>query len=213
MEKPKLDREKQIRIFDKQAEAYAKRRYKSDMALWRRQLIADAYGDVLELAVGAGANFSFYRKDVRLTAVDFSSQMMEKAKEAAAEEGIQTKWLLSDVEAIDFPEHSFDTVVSTMSFCSYRDPAAMLAKVNRWCRPGGSILLMEHGRSTSNWIAALQKWIDPLSCKFAGCYQSRDLRSLLAASDLSIRRLESRFMNIVLLVWASPGPEYKEEDR
>jgi ubiquinone/menaquinone biosynthesis C-methylase UbiE len=44
--------------------------------MWRRRLLQEVEGKVLELAVGAGANFPFYPQDVDITAVDFSQQIL-----------------------------------------------------------------------------------------------------------------------------------------
>lgn len=52
-----MDKQKLIRIFDKQATDYARKREDPKQQRWRRNLIGHAEGDVLELAVGAGANF------------------------------------------------------------------------------------------------------------------------------------------------------------
>ena len=206
---PKMDaakqRERRIRTFNKQAPGYERRRKNNDLRVWREQLLASASGEVLELAVGAGANFPFYPPDVQITAVDFSPQMISKAKEAAEDHDLAPRFILCDAEEVDFPDNTFDTIVSTLSFCSYQDPEAMLAKVNRWCKPGGKILLLEHGRSTWKAVATVQKWLNPLVYRIIGCHQSRDIRGLLIQSELVIQRLENHFLNTVSLVWATPG--------
>ncbi|WP_052339642.1 class I SAM-dependent methyltransferase [Gorillibacterium massiliense] len=74
-----MEKAKRIRIFDKQADQYDKSRESLQQKLWRQHLIAHAKGRVLELAVGAGANFPFYPPSVRITAADFSSAMLDKA--------------------------------------------------------------------------------------------------------------------------------------
>ncbi len=52
---------------------------------WRQKLLLDATRNTLEIAVGAGGNFQFYKPDVKVTALDFSPMMIEKAQRAAKE--------------------------------------------------------------------------------------------------------------------------------
>ncbi|MCC3378437.1 class I SAM-dependent methyltransferase [Paenibacillus farraposensis] len=63
---------------------------------------------------------------------------------------------------MNFSDQSYDTIVSTLSFCSYDNPSMVLAKINRWCRPNGQILFMEHGISSNLAISAIQKALNPL---------------------------------------------------
>ena len=67
-----------IRKFNKQAAVYERNTRQRKLGEWRQQLLQDIEGDVLEVAVGAGANFPFYdRNKVNVTAVDFSPEMLE----------------------------------------------------------------------------------------------------------------------------------------
>ncbi len=200
-----MDNTKLIEIFDKQAKRYEKRRRAKAQRKWREKLLADAGGKVLEIAVGAGGNFAFYPSDVEITAIDFSPQMLEKAKAGAAELGIKAEFMLADIEQLDFPEHSFDTIVSTLSLCGYRNPQALLNKLSRWCKPEGLILMMEHGISSNPLYKVTQKAVDPLAYKLAGCYGTRDILGLLDDSNLNVMKSESYLLNTVHLIWAKPA--------
>jgi ubiquinone/menaquinone biosynthesis C-methylase UbiE len=57
-----MKNEKLIRKFDKQAKVYELRRKKRSEKKWREKLIICAKGRVLEVGVGAGANFLFIPK-------------------------------------------------------------------------------------------------------------------------------------------------------
>lgn len=195
--------EEQVRLFDKQANTYAKRRKARTQSVWRNRLLRHAKGDVLEVAVGAGANFPFYRDGINLTAVDFSPAMVGKAEEAAAEQGIDVELVVSDVESLDFSDDSFDTIVSTLSLCSYNDPEQVIHLFNRWCRKEGQILLMEHGRSSFAPIHWVQKRLDSFLYKRIGCYQSRDIEGIVQ-SGLTIMRSERYWFDMVHLIWAKP---------
>lgn len=205
---------KVARKFDRQARLYAKQREQNAMAFYRKKLIPYAHGKVLELAVGAGANFAYYKAGVHVTAVDISPKMLEKAKEGATEAGVQATFQLGNAETMSFPHETFDTVVSTLSFCGYEDPLHMFAQVSRWCKRGGTILLMEHGISSHAFIATLQKWLDPCTKKIIGCHQNRDMMNLIENSPLELVHCENYLKGMLHLVRARPKSRnfYYESD-
>ncbi|MFK7696804.1 class I SAM-dependent methyltransferase [Paenibacillus sp. HJGM_3] len=199
-----MSQDKLIRKFDKQASIYEARRRQRTEREWREKLIRNAKGRVLEVAVGAGANFHYYPKGVDLTAVDFSPEMLNKAKTAAAEYGIRAEFILSDIESLSFPDESFDTVVSTLSLCGYEDPSIVLEAFQRWCKRDGQILLMEHGISSNPLIGGIQTLVNPLFKKVIGCHFNRDMVKILQQSKLKIEKIEHYMLGAVHLVWATP---------
>ncbi|NOU93194.1 methyltransferase domain-containing protein [Paenibacillus sp. LMG 31456] len=199
-----MSKEKLIRKFDKQSKVYEIRRKQQSERKWRSALLRSAKGKVLEVAVGAGANFSFYPKDVEVIAVDFSSEMLSKAKASAAESGIRATFLQTDIEALSFPENSFDTIVSTLSFCGYDNPVQVLKSLSFLCKPGGQILLMEHGLSSNRWIGGTQKMMEPMFKRLVGCHLDRDIMDILQQSNVHVHRMERYIFNTIHLVWASP---------
>ncbi|MEF2245221.1 class I SAM-dependent methyltransferase [Paenibacillus sp. IITD108] len=199
-----MDKQKLIRIFDKQATLYENKKDGPAQKRWRQQLLSHAKGQVLELAVGAGANFPFYPPKVKITATDFSEAMLDKAKKAARLHRIDGHFICSDIENMNFPDHSFDTIVSTLSFCSYDNPLLVLNKINRWCKPGGTLLFMEHGISSNVAVSAVQKTLNPLLYRFYGCHHTRNIMKLVRESGIAIDKTESYWFNMVHLIWAKP---------
>lgn len=199
-----MEKQKLIRIFDKQATQYEKKREDAKQKRWRQHLLSHANGEVLELAVGAGANFPFYPPEVKVTATDFSEAMLEKAKRAAKHHRIDGDFICSDIEEMNFSDQSFDTIVSTLSFCSYDNPLMVLDKINRWCKPNGQILFMEHGISSNLAVSAVQKALNPLLYRVYGCHHTRDIVGLVRESGIKIDKVESYWLNMVHLIWAKP---------
>jgi len=198
------DTNKLARKFNKQATLYDKQRENRKFAPWRRRLMKDASGDILELAVGAGANFPYYPPEVQVTAVDISPKMLDFAQKAAREENVQANFILHDMETLEFPENSFDSIVSTLSFCGYDNPVRMFNQLNLWCKPGGTILLMEHGISMNPILAGAQKLLNPVNHKVIGCHLKRDILALVNESNLHVQRHEEYWKGIFHLIWANP---------
>jgi ubiquinone/menaquinone biosynthesis C-methylase UbiE len=118
----------------------------------RRMLLRRVSGKVLEVAVGTGKNLPYYPPDCRLIALDLSREMLNIARKRTAKLGLGAAFLIVDAEALPFSDKHFDTVVSSLSTCTFTNPVAALEEMARVCRDGGKILLLEHGRSDHEWL-------------------------------------------------------------
>lgn len=193
-----------IETFDRQAKKYDRNRSNGRIDRYRRRIFTQAEGKVLEVAVGAGANFPFYRDDVELTGIDFSPEMLKAARAAVDDHRFSATFIEGDVETAVFEDNSFDTIVSSLSFCAYQDPRTVLDQFQKWCRPEGNILMMEHGLSASRIVAKVQQLIDPISLKFIGCHQNRDIINIVRQSDLELAKQEQHLMGCLYLLWVKP---------
>lgn len=196
---------KRIRKFDRQADLYDRRRARGDDAAMRGRLLRSARGRVLELGVGAGGNFPYYPDNAEITAVDISPAMLERARAANERHyGYRIDFVESDVEQLDVPPHSYDTVVSTLTLCTYDQPVEVLRRIGQWCKPGGRILLMEHGLSTNRLLSFGLKALDPLYSRIAGCHCNRDILQLVTEAGLHVERAERYMAGMMHVLWCKP---------
>ncbi|MDQ0272291.1 class I SAM-dependent methyltransferase [Cytobacillus purgationiresistens] len=199
-----MERNSLIKKFDKQANKYSKRRNNNHANKFRKQIFQDAEGKVLEVGIGSGLNFPFYKGDIELTGVDFSIEMLKTAEDAAKDYLFQTILIEGDVESVDFNENTFDTIVSSATLCAYQNPLSVLNKFQKWCKPEGKILMMEHGISTNKSLAWLQNTLNPLILKFIGCHQNRNIIEIVKKSNLKIIKNERHIAGYLYLIWAEP---------
>ncbi len=142
---------------------------------WRAQLWSwITEGRVLEVGIGTGKNMPFYPKGIDITGIDLSPRMLERAQKRAARLGITPELIVADVQALPFPDHSFDTVVTACVFCSVPDPVLGLLEIRRVLNPGGRLLMMEHVLSHRPVIGRLMNLIDPIPFHFWGAHINRD---------------------------------------
>lgn len=105
--------------------------------VWRQRAWALVEGpDVLEVGVGTGKNIPYYPPDVRVTALDLTPAMLERAKVRAAELDAEVDLRLGDVQSLDSPDDSFDEAIATFLFCSVPDPVMGLDELARVVKPG-----------------------------------------------------------------------------
>lgn len=166
---------------------------------WRRALLADLHGDVLELGAGTGLNLAHYPAAVRRLVLTEPDRHMRAKLTARLEVEPPAPAAVEVVDAgagrLPFDDASFDAVVSTLVLCSVPDPVAALAEVRRVLRPGGRLVYLEH--VAADHEPARLKWqrrIEPVWRRVAGgCHLTREtLRSIEAAGfDVADHRRES----------------------
>ncbi|MBT2639424.1 methyltransferase domain-containing protein [Bacillus sp. ISL-39] len=172
---------------------------------WRRDLLAGAYGDVLEAGVGTGANLSFYPSSIKsLIGVDFSSDMLNYAKQKASQLNAPYKMELieGDIQELPFSDNGFDTVVSTCVFCSVPDPVLGLEELRRVCKPDGQILMLEHMRSENQAAGLVMDFLNPVTVRMWGANINRETMENIKAAGLSVvgeERLMGSIMRRLLL--------------
>lgn len=143
----------------------------------RYRLLADLSGRVLEIGVGTGANLPFYEKTggekaVRRIFLDFSRPMLEKTRE---KNGFHLgSPVQGSAATLPFPDCSFDRVVVTLVLCSVDGWREAISEIHRVLKPDGRLILLEHVRSDSPWMASLQALLTPLwKIPARGCHLDR----------------------------------------
>ena len=100
--------------------------------------------------------------------------------------GVPVELQVADAQSLPFEDNSFDTVVDTFGLCSMEDPVSALREMQRVCRPGGRILLLEHGRSPYEWLARMQDKSADKHAERWGCYFNKDIYGLIREAELKI---------------------------
>jgi len=143
-------------------------------AAWRGRLRDRIAGPrALEVGVGTGKNLPYYPDGVAVTAIDFSPRMLTRAQAEARRRSMPIDFQEMDVQHLNLPDHSFDTVFATFVFCSVPDPVSGLAELMRVCKPGGRLLLLEHMRPGNFWLGLLFDALNPLMVRMTGANINR----------------------------------------
>jgi ubiquinone/menaquinone biosynthesis C-methylase UbiE len=130
-------------------------------------------GKVLEVGIGTGKNMPFYPEGPQFSGIDLTPGMLERARKRARQLGLDLELSLGDVQALDFADASFDTVVASFVFCSVPDPRLGLRELGRVVKPEGRILLMEHVRSAKPLLGSLMDLLNPVVVRIVGANINR----------------------------------------
>ncbi len=167
-----------------------------DFAIYRRKILADATGSVLEIGFGTGLNLAYYPSDKvqKITTIDVNQGMNKLAQQRITITPISVDSRVLNGEKLPMGDASFDTVVSTWTLCSIKQVEQAIAEIYRVLKPGGKFLFIEHGLSNEANIQTWQHRLTPLQKIIAdGCHLDREIKSLIAKefANLTIQEFYS----------------------
>ena len=127
--------------------------------------------------------------------------MLAIARQRAEALGLSVDLRVGDAQQLDFPNMFFDTVVLTLALCSIPDDGQAVAEVVRVLRPGGRLLWLEHGYSSTlaripglTWL--MERTFEPLMVRLEGDHLLRNPLQQVTARGLVIERLERSKLGI-----------------
>jgi ubiquinone/menaquinone biosynthesis C-methylase UbiE len=159
----------------------------------RQRVVGQARGRVIEIGIGSGLNLPFYGREVTsLHGVDPSPHLLGIARRTAGWLPFPVTLLEQTAEYLPLAEASMDAAVVTWSLCSIPDAMAALKELRRVLVPGGRLLFVEHGLSSSPRLAAWQRRLTPAWRRLAGgCHLDRRMDRLLERAGFALAELET----------------------
>src|SRR5881394_378171 len=139
---------------------------------------------VLEVGIGTGLNLPLYPPSCRLTGIDLSGEMLDKAVERVQTLTMPNVTLkVMDATSMDFDAGEFDKAVATYTISAVPDPVAVLREMRRVVKPGGVIVILNHFRSERRIVGWLEDLVAPV-CTRLGWKSYLALKPLLAQVGL-----------------------------
>ena len=155
---------------------------------WRRRLVGPAQGRILDLGCGTGRNLRLFRPDSQVTGLELDLRLLAAARRRAPSRPL----VVARAEQMPFRADSFDTVVSSLVFCSVADPSRGLQEVKRILDWQGQVRMLEHVRSSNRVMGRLQDLIQPAWTWFpGGCPPTRSTVEPVEGAGFVIAAYES----------------------
>lgn len=145
---------------------------------------------VLEVGVGTGLSLPAYPVHCEVTGVDIAPEMLEQARQKAVENNWR-HFRFQQMDALDlkFSDNTFDFVTSFHVVSVVPDPVKMMREIYRVCKPGGTVVIINHFRTTKPLLGPIIGALDPIT-RLLGWHAS--LQLLQAFADVPLK-IEKRF--------------------
>jgi phosphatidylethanolamine/phosphatidyl-N-methylethanolamine N-methyltransferase len=122
-------------------------------------------GKVLEVGVGTGISLARYKRHLDVTGIDLSPDMLAKARRRVEEKGLGHVSAVLEMDAADleFADGTFDTVVAMYVMTVVPDPEAVMAELDRVCKPGGQVIIVNHFSTETGLRGQVEKAMSPFA--------------------------------------------------
>lgn len=168
---------------------------------WRLKLVAGAQGRSLEVGCGTGRNLPLYSLGINLVGLEPELDAVTIARRRAP--GVPL--VVGRAERLPFAADSFDTVLSSLVFCSVLDPHRGLQEIHRVLHSEGRLCMMEHVRHPNRFFGRLQDLIQPFWTWFAGgCHPNRTTEASVEAAGFRIDPASRRGRGVMRRFIARP---------
>ncbi len=152
-----------------------------NLALHRREILADVKGEVLEIGFGTGLNIPYYSENIKnIVTVDVNPKIHKLAQKRIQASQITVDCRILNSDNLPMADNTFDSVVSTFTLCSIANVDRALAEVYRVLKPGGKFFFVEHGLSDEPKVQVWQNRLNPIQKAIAGgCNFNRNIKQLV----------------------------------
>lgn len=171
----------------------------------RRRVIPLAFGVVLEVGAGSGANFRHYDpgRVTKLYALEPNARMIALA-ELQRVANLPVEYLELPGERIPLEDGSVDSVVSTFTLGTIPDVLSALRGMRRVLRLEGKLIFLELGLSPDAEVRRWQRRWEPTAHRiFEGLYLTRDIPALLLESGFEVESVEVTYLAAFPKSWTS----------
>jgi len=123
--------------------------------------------------------------------VDFSRAMLERAA-ARARKGVDGGAMLveGDGGRLPFPDDTFDAALAPYVASAAPDPVAVLQEMERVCRPGGRLVILNHFSRPRRGAAGFTRALTGLTSRLLGFHSEFPLDPLFERAGLVVEHCE-----------------------
>ena len=149
----------------------------------------------LEVGVGTGISLDAYPPYIHLKGIDPAGKMLTQAIAKTQENGWgHIELREGDALNLDFPDNSFDWVLSFHVMTVVPNPRRMMDEMIRVCKPGGRIIVVSHFASENPLLYLLATIVNPVT-KLLGWTTRLRSRDVLRGQPITVER-KGRFSRI-----------------
>ncbi len=152
-------------------------RYERFAAVYKRKLLGELTGTVVEIGPGTGANLKYLdRHRARWIGIEPNRFMNAYLHDEAQKLGIAIELQTGTADSLPLADNSVDAVISTLVLCCVPSQEQALREVLRVLRPGGKLVFLEHVAAEPHTrLRRVQSFVTPLWRRLGdGCEPNRE---------------------------------------
>ncbi len=140
---------------------------------------------ILEVGVGTGLSLPLYPRNVDVTGIDVSADMLKRARERVRRRGLGNVEAIREMDALnmDFPDARFDRTVVMYVVSCVEDVRRLIDEIRRVTKPGGEIFIVNHFRSEKGIARGIENGLSPLA-RLLGFHTDLELAAFLEETGL-----------------------------
>jgi ubiquinone/menaquinone biosynthesis C-methylase UbiE len=158
-------------------------------------------GRILFLAIGTGLDIQFFPEGRRITGIDISEGMLEKAKERTERYAGSLELRQMDVHDMPFADGEFDQIFTSCTFCSVPRPVEGLGALRHVLKPGGELHMFEHTGSRYFPFSLMMNLMTPLSRRI-GPEMNRPTVENVVAAGFALDEVTHVYLDVVKTISA-----------
>jgi len=169
---------------------------------------------ILEVGVGTGLSLPLYPRDVMVTGIDISPDMLNLAQDRKVRNQLDHVLRLSvmDAQDMEFEDSIFDKVVAMYVASVVPNPSLLVDEMRRVCKPSGRIVFVNHFHSRNPVFGSLESLLAPLS-KQLGFHPDFSLQQFIDETGLMATNIHSvNMFHFCTMLEASNSKLYYSED-
>jgi phosphatidylethanolamine/phosphatidyl-N-methylethanolamine N-methyltransferase len=144
---------------------------------------------VLEVGAGTGTSFPAYPSHCEVTGIDLAPDMLERAQRKIRENGwTHLRVLEMNALELEFPDNTFDYVMAFHVVTVVPDPVRMIAEAQRVCKPGGTIVIVNHFTTDFPLLGSLTEALDPIT-RWLGWRTDLKLKPFIETTSLTVEKV------------------------
>lgn len=163
----------------------------------RSKIVPEAEGVVAEIGMGAAPNLRFYDpgKVKALIGIEPNAGMRKKARRAINGQAIPIELVEGFAENMPLENGQADTVVLTYTLCSLPDVPGAFSEIRRILKPGGKLLVLEHGAAPDADVYKWQRRLEPVWKMIGGgCHLTRPIDKMVEAGGFRFDSLVTEYV-------------------
>tara|TARA_B100000959_G_scaffold287299_1_gene370912 strand:- start:2337 stop:2972 length:636 start_codon:yes stop_codon:yes gene_type:complete len=160
------------------------------LAFQRMELKSGNYA--IEVGVGTGLSLTSLPEGCHLVGVDFSRPMLERALMRWRADSVDRTAVLveGDGACLPFPDKTFDAAFAAFVVSATPDAVALLEDMQRVCRPGARMVVVNHFSPNEPRLARLRSSFSNVTSRLLGFHAEFPLEPLFRKAGIEVDRIE-----------------------